>query len=355
MINLTSDNFSILPVTEKEWLKKKEWSYLYAYNIRTIRDIFIYCVSKGEIEEKKLYKDMEENKIPPPKNRWINIKRKREERLRLEYIHAAEYLGFIKRENGKVQPDFSEFKKEKNIIIIENKHRVFDRKNLSPSLTTNEKSALLNIILIYERARDFLRWFLDFSKFPNSSSFKIEEFKKNAKPIFILGKIEKGKKGSQILKREIDGKIWLIPEDYLRLASYVFPYWFLKLGIIDRVVVFPEFSEDKKLWHMYYPIKMNKDRFSNLNMSDILIKTFLKNNQKEQTIWIPYLIYVLARKYRASVDDIKTWIKNIHKKDPAYFYMDRIPSHLMRSKSRYEQSYIEIDGFYRSHLKLTRR
>ena len=355
MINLTSDNFSILPVTEKECLKKKEWSYLYAYNIRTIRDIFIYCVSKGEIEEKKLYKDMEENKIPPPKDHWINTRRKREERLRLEYIHAAEYLGFIKREKGKIQPNFDEFRKEKKVIIDDNKQRIFDQKNPSPQLTANEKNALLKILLNYERGRDFLRWFLDFSKFPDSLSFTIKDFKKEAKPIFILGKIEKDKKGSEILKRSIDNEILKIPKEYIRLASGVFPNWFSELGIIDKVIVFPEFSEDKKLWHMYYPIKMDNNRFFKLNIPDILMKTFFKKNQKEQTIWIPYLIYILARKYYVSIDLIKTCLINIHKTDPAYFYMERIPSHLMKSRLRYKQSYIEINGFYRSHLKLIRR
>jgi len=355
MTNLKSDKFDKLPVTARQDLKKQEWSYLYAFKLRTVRDIFVYCAFYGEIDEKKLYKDMEEKIIPPPKDHWIDTRRKREGRLRLEYIHAAEYLGFIKRKKGKVQPNFKEFKKEKEAIIRENEHRIFNQENPSSQFTTKEKKALLKIILNYERARDFLRWFLDFSKFPDSLSFSVEDFKKKAKPIFILCKIEKGKKGSQILKRYIDNKIWIIPEDYLRFSSYVFPNWFSELGLIDKVIVFPEFSGDKKLWHMYYPIKMNEDRFFNLNMSDILINTFLKNHQKEQIIWIPYLIYILARKYYVSVNVIKSCLKNIHKTDPAYFYMERIPSHLMRSRLRYKQSYIEIDGFFRSHLKLTRR
>jgi len=355
MINLNSYKLDTLPTTKKENLKKQEWSYLYAYNIRTIRDIFVYCVLNGEIEEKKLYKDMEDKKIPPPKGHWINKRRKREERLRLEYIHAAQYLGLIIREKRKIRPDFSEFKKEKKAIITENKNRAFDRKGFSPPFTIKEKRSLLNIILNYERARDFLRWFLDFSKFPNSLSFTIEEFKENAKPIYILGKIEKGRKGSQILKRDIDGKIWAIPEDYLRLSSYVFPSWFLELGIIDKAMVFPEFSIDNKLWRMYYPLKTKEEKFFKINMLNILMDTFLAYDQKEQIIWIPYLIYTLAQKYCISVDVIKSRLQDIHKTDPAHFYMERIPSHLMRSRLRYKESYIEIDGFYRSHLKLTRR
>ena len=47
---------SVLPFTKK--LKNPYWSYLYAYNIRTIRDIFIYCDYTGQIEEKAVYKDI---------------------------------------------------------------------------------------------------------------------------------------------------------------------------------------------------------------------------------------------------------------------------------------------------------
>lgn len=193
-----------LPFTKD--LKRPNWSYLYAYNIKIIRDIFIYCNYKGQIEEKTLYKDIE-LKISPPKDKWVNPKRKRPERLILEYIHAAKYLGFIKKEDNTILPNFEEFEDEKRIIVEENKERIFDPLQASPSFTEKEKKALLNIVLNYERARDFLRWFLAFSKFSDIWSFDINDFRKHAEPIFILGKVEKGKKGSSILKRAIDPKL----------------------------------------------------------------------------------------------------------------------------------------------------
>jgi len=354
---LTSEKYKILPITKKENIKKQEWSYLYAFNIRTLRDLFIYCAIHGEIEEKKLYKDMEEYKIPPPKDHWINIKRKREKRLRLEYIHAAEYLGLIKRENGKVYPNYDKFKKEKVIIEAENKKRLFNKGEASPQLTLKEKKALLKIILNYERARDFLRWFLDFTKFPNSLSFSIEDFKKEAKPIFILSKLEKGKKGSQVLKRDIDGEIWKIPEDYIRLASYVFPNWFMELGIIDRVRVFPNFSEDNKLWDMYYPIKMSEEKFLCKNLGKILQNMFLiTKKQKIVTIRIPFLIYKLAKKFYCPVKAIKKGIEKIYKEDFKHFYLERTSLQLMRKQSiKDTESYIKVDGFYRSSLKIIKR
>ena len=342
-------------------LKNPHWSYLYAYNIRTIRDIFIYCNFKGQIEEKAIYKDIKELKIPPPKDKWINPKRKRPERLILEYIHASKYLEFIKKENDTILPNFDEFENEKRIIIEEGKGRIFNPSQVSPPFTEREKKALLNIVLNYERARDFLWWFLDFSKFPDSSSFNTEEFRKEAEPIFISGKMEKGKKGSSILKRAVDNKTWRIPDekpdDYTRIVSYLFPNWFRELGVIDKVYVFPEFSEDKKLWHMYYPIKISEGEFLKKNISKILRDIFLKDrSQKMVSIWMPHLLYILARKNYCPVSAIKKAIERVYKEDFSHFYLDRTALQVMKEGTRpysaYRESYIKVDGFYRSSLKI---
>ena len=348
---------NLLPFTKE--LKNPYWSYLYAYNIRTIRDIFIYCNYKGQIEEKAVYKDIKELRIPPPKDKWINPKRKRPERLILEYIHATEYLGLIKRENDTILPNFDEFEDEKRIIIEEGKGRLFNPSEVSPPFAEREKKALLTIVLNYERAKDFLRWFLDFSEFPDIWSFNINDFRKEAQPIFISGKMEKGKKGSSILKRAVDSKTWRIPtekpDDYTRIVSYLFPNWFRELGVIDKVYVFPEFSEDKKLWHMYYPIKISEVEFLKKDISKILRDIFLKDrSQKMVSIWMPHLLYILTRKFYCPVSAIKKGIEKLYKEDFSHFYLDRTSLQVMKkhSRDRYKESYIKVGGFYRSNLKV---
>ena len=282
------------------------------------------------------------------------------ERLMLEYIHAAEYLGLIKKGNIKNEifwfPDFSSFKEEKRRIIKENRGRCFESSIISPPFTENEKKAMLKIVLNYERARDFLLWFLDFNnKFPNIWSFDEMDFREYAEPIFIFGPIEKGKKGRHLLKREIDGKIWKIPNenpyDYTRLVSFVFPSWFKELGLIDEVIVFPEFSEDKKMWYMYYPIKMSDEEFLRLDMFEILEESFFKEDVK--SVWIPYLIYVIARKYYCSTSAIKKSIINLYEKYPEHIHLGRAPLHLL--KRRHKDSYIKIGGFFRSYLNMIKR
>jgi hypothetical protein len=173
----------------------------------------------------------------------------------------------------------------------------------------------------------------------------LDDFKREAKPI-LLEKIRPGEKGSKILKREIDNKIWIIPEDYMRLASFVFPAWFKELGIIDGVIVFPEFSEDKRLWYFYYPIKMTEEEFLKLDMLEILESLFYRRNIKN--VWVPYLLYVIAHSYYCPVEAIKEGIERTYTKCLEYFYLERAPLHLIRS--RHKESYVKIGGFYRSYL-----
>ena len=340
----------VLAYKKEDGKKIKRWNILYAYNIRIIRDIFVYCSRRGKITKNELYDAMDKNIIPPPKDRWVNPKRKKRDRIKLEYLHAARYLGFIKLEDKFLIPDFSKNLEEKKIILEENKSRKFESVKISPPFTEREKKAITKIILDYERARDFLRWFLDFNKYPDIWSFDEKKFKKDALPLYV-SKIEKGEKGPKIIKREIDDKFYKIPPEYQRIISFVFPNWFRELGLIDVIVVFPEFSFNNNLWYMYYPLKITNEEFLRLDFSKILISLFLKN-ATERTIWIPYLIYVIAKKYYCSTDAIKLALENLYKKDPTHFYLERAPLHLMRKKTIYKDSYIEIDGFFRSHIKI---
>ena len=67
-----------------------KWYILNAHNIRTIRDIFVYSYYNKNILEEDLYSHMEMNIIPPPKGRWVNHAVKKNRRIRLDYVNAAE-------------------------------------------------------------------------------------------------------------------------------------------------------------------------------------------------------------------------------------------------------------------------
>jgi hypothetical protein len=259
-------------------------------------------------------------------------------------------LGLLKEEGELLSPDFSDLETEKMIILGENKQRSFRPFEKSPPLTEKEIEAMLRVVLKYERGRDYLRWFLDFSKFPEIRSFDVSAFRKYAEPIFILGKIERGKKASHVLKREVDGRIWRIPNnnpyDYTRLASFTFPSWFKELGVIDKATVFPDFSDDKNFWHMYYPIKLTEKEFEKHDISRFLESLFAR--EKTKRIWTPYLLFIAARTFCIPMWLIKKRIEKTCKDNVGTFYLERAPLHLIQSK--YRDSYIEMDGFVRSYL-----
>jgi len=328
-------------------MKKGNWSILYAYNLRIVRDIFVYCARKEKVFMPDIYADMAKGIIAPPRDKWFQPQRKKKDRLGLEYVHAVDYLGFVRKANEFLIPDFSEFREEKKAILAENSRRQFKkRQTVSPPFTEREKKALLPIVLNYERARDFLHWFLDFEKFKDIYSFNEITFRKFAEPIFILAKVNKGKKGSEFLRRDSDNYVWKIPDEYSRIASYLFPDWFRDLGLIDEVIVFPEFSKDQKLWHMYYAIKISKNDFLKLQFNPLLKQVFAE--EKKKRLWIPYLIYVIAKKYGCPVVAIKSALNNLYSESQEEFYLERVSMHLMKQK--YKNSYVKIDGFFRSYI-----
>jgi len=352
--------YPVLPFTK---MKNKKWSFLYAYNIRVIRDIFVYCAFHKKLTEKDLYLAMDKNLIPPPKNRWVNPKRKKKDRTKLEYIHAAKYLGFIKTEDNFVVPDYSTNSYEKKIILDENKSRRFEPSIFSPPFTEKEKNAILKIVLNYERARDFLRWFLDFKRYPDIWSFNEEDFRRDALPIYMLLKIKRGKKGREILKREIDGKIWRIPDkkphDYTRIASFVFPNWFKELGLIDRIIVFPEFSMDKNPWCMYYPIKIKEGKLTEEEIKEAIFEMFFEPYERRKTIWIPLLLFKLVKKFYCAVDEVKKLIVSLYKQEFSKITLERASLEVMKYAGKlkyplYRESFIKVDGFYRSYLIISR-
>jgi hypothetical protein len=59
-------------------------------------------------------------------------------------------------------------------------------------------------------------------------------------------------------------------------------------------------------------------------------------------------MYVIAKKYGYSVAAIKASLKDLYSESSEEFYLERVPAHLMKQK--YKESYVEIDGFFRSYI-----
>lgn len=332
----------LLPVTRDAVLKNPKWSYLYISNLRVLRNIFVYAFRNNGLTEERLYSDMADGKIAAPKTKWVNEGVLRKERLRLEYVHAALYLNLIKREGGVLRPNLNDFAREKELLIAENQNRDL---SLANPFSTQEQEALFTILMSYERARDFLWWFIDSER--ESAAVTLKEYRSKASPVFFPSQTTSEFRGSEVLRK--GGVDYAIPREYIRLANTFFPGWFTDLGVIDTITVFPESSQDGKTWRMCYPIREipHNDDFKK-NVRALLGK------EDRVTVSIPTLIYYLANTYGYPLAHIKDKIESLYAEDSEHFYLQRTSLQMMRNRSKYKNSYLHINGFYYSSLILVR-
>lgn len=361
-MEMNQNNIEQLPFKRES---NKKWSFFYAYNLRTVRDIFLY-VAWNRPSEQGLYDAMENYEIKAPRDKWANENTKDKNRLKLEYLHGTKYLGLIKlTENGLFEIDLSDFSKEKEEILACNQHRDIKAEKETPKLSNQEIKAFIPIILNYTRAKEYLWWFLDFNKFPTVESFTINDFKANGKSIYL----QKGKdqKGSEIIYRLIDGRFWKTPfeehlinnevkrtNDYTRLVSYVFPSWYEELGLIDRIPILKEFGFIEGNWELHYPLSRKTIELE--IFENFLIKKFNNRQRSINVIWIPLIIYETVLQFQISIDEIKRLLISLYEERSPKFIMERSSLQVMRysrnirNRDRHLELFLTYRGFTRNNF-----
>jgi hypothetical protein len=326
----------LLPHTKES---EKKWSFLYSFNLKTIRDIFIF-VARSPISKKKLYEKMEENIIKPPKSKWSDDKNKKIDRLKLEYLHTCTFLNLVFQDkvNNILTVTFEDFKEEKEILIRENENRDFDLESESLDLNEVEKKAILPLILSYHRAKEYLWWFTDFEN-KKISEINLEYVSNFGKPIYL--KKDSGSKGARLIYRLIDNQEWLIPfhekdkgnklileNDYSRLVTSVLPNWFGDLEIINRIPIIKEFDFKDGNWEMHYPV--SKIDLTVDDFESFIEKKFVDKRRSYNAIWIPVIIYTTILEYRLSVKKIKELIIKIYEGKKPKYMMERSSFEVLR-------------------------
>ena len=168
-----------------------------------------------------------------------------------------------------------------------------------------------------------------------------------------------------LIKREIDGEYWLIPNitssysnniDYRRVVSYVFPNWFRELSLIDTYHIYKEISFDKNSWLFCYPIKSFE--ISRKEFKELILNIIMNDTKSSKKIWIPELLYKVSKSTYLPIKLIKDRIIELYWENTSKFTMERASLQVMKygnmkSTSKYfENSFIKIDGFYRTYLKI---
>lgn len=256
-----------------------KWSFVNIYSLTALRDIYI------------ITKDVENKTV-----RFITAK-------------ANEVK--IKKDSEKVLQPFTERQVLENLNALVKfgllncdysiKKRCFEDSPINSDLSESDKKTLEDVFFNYFRFRELSSWFIDTS--PNFHN-KFEElhkqdFVEKSNPLYFYS--DKCRFNNSFL-RNVQAPIikYFIENDILMRFWDVYIKWGTTLNIIDKLNL-SRICEpiNKKEISMTYFIKEFKP---------FDLKEFISSNFDVRNIWIPELIFMIARKYRFSVNDIKKFI-----------------------------------------------
>ncbi len=346
---------------------EKKWSFFYAPDLRVLRDLFLYCIKKGqkgatlsELVTLITSKNREIQLMTGPTKRMKNVRTPLTIKgMTRDYLHAARYLGLLERRNSKWYPNQDEHPDAKQSFVLESEklpQATTTDSRPARDLTENEKRAFQEILWDYHHVRTFTWWFMDFSTFTNPATFTVLEFREQGKGVGIITR-----KNETFWWREIDNIIWKVPKRYHRLSviTHLYPQWLQQVDLIDRCPIPENYilntrGHFKQWWVGFYPLDGKRKTVEELvNVLDHHLQTNYAQARDERNVavWIPELLWNLASQFRQPLDAIKKSLQLLVKENPQHYYLERTSSDVISKQTRYyEESYLKVDGMYRSAL-----
>ena len=217
------------------------------------------------------------------------------------------------------------------------------------SLTRTEASILRKTVFRSEYVQErFLRYFSRSS----DDSLNIRAFRRRAIPVFVTRSYsETEAHGKKIVTHrlcDIDNGIRRFSRIDANEFLYTIWYWCRSLGLVDRIIVAPDSEIPPNRSYMIFPIK--KDRVPLSQFERLLRKLYRRDNL---VVPVPKLMYKLCSTYFIPLEVTKRLITALVKKKTGKYYLSRAPEILLGSPA-YRDSYINLDGYWRSELVLRR-
>ncbi|MFV0247559.1 MAG: hypothetical protein ACK5H1_01170 [Tenacibaculum sp.] len=269
----------------------RKWSFVNIYSLSAIRDIYIIAEHEENRSVKSITKKVNEDKILKDiEKKWSPFT----ERQVLENLNALVKFGLL-------NYDYSIKKK------------CFRNSKINSVLSEEDKSELEYIFINYFRFKELSSWFISpSSEFHSQFEFLSKnDFITKSKPLYFYSD-ESRFYNSFLRDIEAPNTKYIIKSDILMRFWDVYLKWGATLGLIDKFNVSRIFNpiKDKEVSMTYF---INK-------FKPIDFMSFISGNFNSRNIWIPELIYRLAKKYRFSVTDIKEFIvHNIDSNDKITF------------------------------------
>lgn len=297
MNNLTI-NINNLPTKELPILtdaeageKYSKWSYLNAYYPNVLRDIYLISKSIQSKTKKEITKKVNEFRIKKQDGReWSPWS----ERYVLEYMNTLKKVGFWD-ENGN----------ETNSVFVNSK--------INTPLSFFDKQDLIEVFFTYFRFKELSSWFINTSKEFHKSfdSFDKSDFVKKSKPIYFYSQNSRFN-NVFLFNIEKPKTKYTIENDALMRFWDVYIKWGTTLNILDKFNIsnIVNNNERKEISMTYFI-----NEFREFNLIE-----YIDNRFSEKNIWIPQLIFEIAKDFRYPVHRIKEYIvKNINSNDKITF------------------------------------
>lgn len=252
-----------------------QWSFVNIYSLQDLKDIYLIT----NMVEKKTIKEITEkvNELIPLKEKW-------EERKVLEYLNALVKFELL------------------DVGYTTNKN-FFIKSNISQGLTNEDITILKNVFFNYFRFKEISSWFIS----PTEETHKLFDVYSSidyinlSNPLYFCS--ERNRFTDTFFQdiNNIDRK-YIIESDILMRFWDVYLKWGTTLNILDKFNISKigekTIFENKEVSVAYFIKPFNK--------FDLI--EFIQQNFNSRHVWIPELIHKVVRRYRFSVNDIKSFI-----------------------------------------------
>ena len=274
-----------LPILSDEEAGKQfsKWSYVNIYSLKDLKDIYLIS---------RLVKEKTVKNITKKRNELMYKNEVWGERKILEYLNALVKFDIL-------DSDYNSYTS------------FFTNSQINEELTDENKDILRNIFFKYFRFKELSSWFIspDPSFHKTFSSLTEEDYIYNSNLLFYYS--EKNRFTDTFLYDKYEKK-FIIENDVLMRFWDVFLKWGTTLKILEKFNLSPLENDvfadiSNKSLSVAYFIKP----FKEFDLIKFLLKEF-----NTKYIWMPEVIFRIARKYRYAIPDIKEFvISMIREKD----------------------------------------
>lgn len=321
-----------LPVLSNDEYSRKfnsRWTFLNIFSLTAVRDIFILSKGGGKTVKDITNKVNTHEIIKDASKNWTPFT----ERQVLEYLNALVKFELL---DTSYRPLLNFFKES----------------TINSELSKEDRTNFESIFFTYPRFKEISSWFIDPSPefHARFNDLSKEDMVQKSHPLYYYS--DESRFHNTFLKDiESPDSRYIIKNEVLMRFWNVYVKWGTVLDVIEKFNISKVMGiRNKQVSIIYFTVK-----FENFDLIEFISKNFRSGN-----IWIPSLIFKIAKEFRYSINDIKKYIvESISTNDRITFERT---SEIFLIKGKTIKKNIQdatylyplIDDFYISNLNIRR-